>query len=84
MSGVIPYLSSADFRFQTNDRLMEQDLIQDAAEHIAVARGGRGHLDSLTDGAAEGAGRVWDPLARMVAADVRGSFDGRGRDRLAP
>ena len=70
-----------DFRFQTNDRLMEQDLIQDAAEHIAVAGGGRSHLDSFTDGAAEGAGRV-GVLCENGAADVRG-VRRAGRDACA-
>ena len=32
---------------------MEQDLIQNAAEHIAVAGRGRGDLDGLADSAAE-------------------------------
>ena len=60
---------------------MEQDLIQDAAEHIAVAGGGRSHLDSFTDGAAEGAGRVGIPCENG-AADVRG-VRRAGRDACA-
>ena len=60
---------------------MEQDLIQDAAEHIAVAGRGRGDLDGLADSAAERTGRV-GVLRENGTADIRG-VRWAGRDACA-
>ena len=60
-----------DLRLKADDRLVQQHLIEDAAEHIAVARRRRGDLHGLADGAAEGAGGI-RVLGQNGAADVRG------------
>ena len=57
------------FRLQTDDRLVQQHLIEHAAEHVAVAGGRGGDLDGLADRAAERSGRV-RVLLKNFPADV--------------
>ena len=64
------------FRLQTDDRLVQQHLIEHAAEHVAVAGGRGGDLDGLADRAAERAGRA-GVLGEDAPADLR--LRGRAR-----
>ena len=56
---------------QTDDALVEQHLIQHAAQHIAVTGSAGGDLHSLADGAAQAAGGV-RVLGQDLAAHVGG------------
>ena len=64
------------FGLQTDDRLVQQHLIEHAAEHVAVAGSRGGDLDSLADRAAERAGRA-GVLGEDAPADLR--LRGRAR-----
>ena len=64
------------FCLQTDDRLVQQHLIEHAAEHVAVAGGRGGDLDGLADRAAERAGRA-GVLGEDATADLR--LRGRAR-----
>ena len=66
---------------QTDDGLVEQHLVQHAAQHVAVALVADGVLHRLGDGAAQRAHRVGEP-GQNVTADGGGGA-GRGGDGSA-
>ena len=59
MSGWMPYLSMASLGLQADDALVEEHLVEHAAQHIAVPLLAGGGLHGLGDGAAQGAGGAW-------------------------
>ena len=61
---------------QTDDGLVQQHLIQDAAQHVAVTLLASRGLHSLADGAAQGAGGVGE-LCQNPAAHLGGVGGGR-------
>ena len=61
---------------QADDTLVQQYLVEDAAQHVAVARGGGGDLHGLGNSAAQGAGGA-GMLLEDLPADG-GSLRGRG------
>ena len=66
---------------QADDTLVQQYLVEDAAQHVAVARGGGGDLHGLGNGAAQRTGGA-GVLLQNFPADG-GGLRGRGSDRGA-
>ena len=80
-SGNAPAISICCERLLADDRLVQQDVVEHAAERVRGVVAGRGVLDGLRDGDAQAARRI-----RICLEDRAAGLGvlGRARQRLAP
>ena len=75
--GLYVVLVKSRLCLKTDDGLMEQHLIENAAQNVSVALGAHSDLNGLTDGAAEASGGA-GMLSQDLLADVGGLGGGGG------
>ena len=78
--GLHTVLIECGFGLKTDDALVQQHLVENASEHVAVTGVRCCHLDGLADRAAERAGRA-GVLGKDAAADLRFHRGGRRHAR---
>ena len=81
--GKVPGQLQLLLRLQADDRLVQHDVVQHAAERVLGVVAGDGRLDRLADGDAQAAGAIRDPAARICRPALVSS-EGLGVDLGAP